>query len=361
MPSDGRAAGGRVVFVDLLRLVASFQMVQGHTLDAVLAEAHRSGPVFDAWTWTRGLTSVAFLFAAGVSFHLATLVRLDRHLAAPGAPRRRFERGLLLVALGYLMHAPFVALGAESGVAAAALRGMWIVDVLQCIGVTLIVLEALTLWLRDRTRLLWAVSLLGVGAVALAPLAGSLRPEGVLAPVLHYLSPRAGSIFPLLPWSGYMLLGVAAGAAVAPDGGASSRPAAAARLCGLGAAALLLGWGLGHAGTAAPQSAGIVKLGAVLLLTALLAGLAMAVRRLPRVLETLAGETLVLYVSHVVVLYAGGIGLAHVVGRTVPLPQAIAAAIFAVLATAAVGIAWNRVKALRAARRALLAGRPQTG
>ena len=47
----------RVVFIDVLRLIAAFQMIQGHTLDALLASELRRGPWFAAWTFARGLTS----------------------------------------------------------------------------------------------------------------------------------------------------------------------------------------------------------------------------------------------------------------------------------------------------------------
>ncbi len=355
MASGARAGSSRVVFVDVLRLVASFQMVQGHTLDALLADAHRSGPIFDAWTWARGLTSVAFLFAAGLSFHLATLARLDAHLGDPAAIRRRLRRGAWLVLLGYLMHAPFAALGGDPHATAAALREASIVDVLQCIGVTLLFLEGLTLALRTPGRIVAAAAVTAVAAVALAPVAAELAPTGPLRPLWQYVTPRGGSIFPLLPWAGHMLAGVVAGAWVAPRGAATPRAVSVRRLLGLGLATMALGLTLDTFG------AGIVKLGAVILGTGAAAAMCSRVRRLPRPLETLAGETLILYVSHVVVLYAAGVGLAHVIGRTVPLPQALATAAVAIVATAVVGLGWNRLKGSWAGRRAALAGRAQTG
>lgn len=329
----------RVVFVDLLRLVASFQMVQGHTLDAVLAEAHRTGPVFDAWTWTRGLTSVAFLFASGVSFYLATLVRPEAHVADPRAVRRRFERGLLLVLLGHLMHVP-----------------VWIVDVLQCIGVTLILMEGLTLLMRTRRRVVLAAGGLSAAAIALAPAAASVDPSGPFAPLLHYVSPRGGSIFPLVPWAGYLLAGVVVAAVAVPEGARTPRPQVVRRLLGIGAVLIAAGLAGQALGGGSPP-AGVVKLGAVVLGSGLLARAAPGVGRLPRRLEILAGQTLVLYLSHVMVLYGAGVGLAHVIGRTLPLPQAIILAAAMILATAAVGLGWHRIEGLRAG----LAGRPQTG
>ena len=110
-PACGRA--GRVVVVDALRLLATVQMVEGHTLDAVLALDLRSGAAFELWRWARGLTSVAFLFAAGLSFYLATVRRLDAHLASRAERRRRFTRGATLIGVGYALRAPLGALADE--------------------------------------------------------------------------------------------------------------------------------------------------------------------------------------------------------------------------------------------------------
>ncbi|HKP59763.1 MAG TPA: heparan-alpha-glucosaminide N-acetyltransferase domain-containing protein, partial [Polyangiales bacterium] len=129
----------RVVFVDLLRFVAALQMLQGHTIAALLAPAARHGPWFALWSAARGLTSVAFLFAAGLSFYLATERARD-----PRAASRRVLRALRLIALGYLLHLPLAALfTSDPASRLRALHEFAAVDVLQCIGVSLLALEAL--------------------------------------------------------------------------------------------------------------------------------------------------------------------------------------------------------------------------
>src|SRR5688572_6443365 len=118
----------RVVFVDALRIFAAVQMIQGHTIDALLAPVYRSGAIFDGWTFSRGLTSTTFLFAAGLSFVLASAGAKDPQLAR----RRRVRRGLELIVIGYLMHAPVgILFGSEPS---AAMAEALSVDVLQCIG-----------------------------------------------------------------------------------------------------------------------------------------------------------------------------------------------------------------------------------
>src|SRR5690606_18597665 len=135
----------RVVFVDALRLLAAVQMVQGHTLDALLSAELRAGAWFRAWTFTRGLTSTAFLLTAGFAYVLAE--RASR--AAPDVGRRRrLRRALSLVLIGYAMRAPLGVLFGDP--LAEALRNALAVDVLQCIGVSMAALEGLCAVLQSR-------------------------------------------------------------------------------------------------------------------------------------------------------------------------------------------------------------------
>src|SRR5688572_31079092 len=83
-PASVAVARARLSFVDGLRLVAAVQMIQGHTLDALLAPELRQGPCFSAWTFARGLTSTTFLFTAGVSFALAHAASEERGAAVQG-------------------------------------------------------------------------------------------------------------------------------------------------------------------------------------------------------------------------------------------------------------------------------------
>ena len=63
--------------------------------------------------------------------------------------------------------------------------------------------------------------------------------------------------------------------------------------------------------------------------------------------EVLAGETLTLYAFHLLVLYAGGVGLYRLVGHSLSLPAAIGAALGMLGLTCAVGLAWHRAKKRR--------------
>lgn len=343
----------RAYVLDVLRLMAIFQMVQGHTIDAVLDPAHRTGLVHGLWQSARGLTSVAFLFLAGVGFAFAT--RSERGRAAR-AGARRVRRGLMLIAIGYALRAPLLALWlGDAAEQAVALEQAVIVDVLQCIGVTLLALEGLSRALPDARVRRGVTALLGCALLGLGPLARELEPSGPLRPVLAYFTSNGGSLFPLVPWAGHALLGSALGPLFFdPPAGASAaeRARRARRLGWLGGALALAGTGLAQ--LVHPALGQLARLGAVLLLAALLVPFESAFARWPAWLLSLAQHSLLIYVLHVVLAYGQGIGLAALVGRTLaPWPAvACAAAMLALSAGAALAYDAARRRGSLAARAA---------
>lgn len=360
-PSAERARpAARAHFVDLIRIVMSVQMIQGHTIDALLATGLRSGPAFDAWTWVRGLTAVGFLTAAGLSFHLSSLARWDAYRASPEARRRRVRRALLLIAIGYLLHAPAGALSGEPEVARASLEEAQIVDVLQCIGVTMLALEAIARVASRASHVVVAAAALAALAIALAPSAAAIdcTQAGPARFACNYLSRTGGSLFPLLPWSGFVTAGVVAGAIALPEGAATRGRTTALRL-GIASLALVAGSLAARALGAAPvdpaayaaaPSLSLLRLGCVLALAALLAAASARLEALPRALRTLASETLFLYVSHLLALYVAGVGLARVVGPSLGWPAASATAAAMIAASTGGALAWARRPRERLAR-----------
>lgn len=315
------ASPRRLVFLDVLRLIAAVQMIQGHSVASVLGPAYRGGVGFTVWTFARGLTSIIFLATAGLSFVLAEATAPD-----PSARRRRMRRALWLVGLGYLMHAPLGALAGASR--EPALRAFVAVDVLQCIGVSLLVLELLTrVCPSRRARALVAIGL-GLACFLATPAANGLELSAATLPLGNYLTAHYGSLFPLVPWAGNVLIGFGVGTlafARSPARASETKskralPRTSEIILGiagaLGAGAGALGLWLGPALPRALSPAYCaLKLGLVLALAALMARAFRRVEHLPPTLQRLASETLFLYVSHVVILYADRVGLAWQLGE----------------------------------------------
>jgi len=60
----------RIIFIDLMRTFAVFQMVQGHTIDTLLADNFRNPDnfIYASWHFLRGVTAPIFMFTAGIVF-----------------------------------------------------------------------------------------------------------------------------------------------------------------------------------------------------------------------------------------------------------------------------------------------------
>jgi len=245
----------------------------------VLSEEIRQTAWFATFTWFRGLVSIAFMLAAGLSFHLTTVSRLAQHRADPAAPRHRIRRALEIIAIGYILRVPT---GVFFGDLQALSRGMdrlLAVDVLQTIGISLILLELFAMIFKRAWHVQLAAFIAGSLAIVLAPLGEALSARHVWPVLTNYVGHAGGSQFPLAPWSAYVLLGVVIGGIVLPQGAATPLRIYVSRLALLGAVtwggARLLAhspvslWHTGLSYSSRPHQV-ISKLGVVLAATSLL-------------------------------------------------------------------------------------------
>ena len=330
--------------IDLLRLVAAVQMISGHTMDALIAPEYRRGDAWATYTSVRGLTAVAFLFAAGVSFAMV----------AAHAPERRRARALRagqLIGISYALHPPVALFASDAAARLASLRELFAVDVLACIGVSLLALELLALKLSSRAFTI-ASAAVGLTLVLASPLVAPIDASGLATPLLDYVTKSGGSLFPLFPFAGYAFLGAAIGGLARPRD-AGWRPAAV-----LAVTALVLGLAsLAYrtlSSTPASEhfyawpAASFARLAVVVALALALTLATLRLDALPRWVTTLGGETLFLYVSHLLALYVAGIGLVHFFGASLSVGASAAAAVAMVVACCAAALGWTRYRDRRA-------------
>jgi uncharacterized membrane protein len=198
----------RILVVDWLRGLAVVLMILAHAYDAWLDPALRTGARYEWVKLLSGIPSRLFLFLVGVS----VAVRLERHLADRGdarALRRQIAgRGLAVVVLAYLFRLQEYALSGFWGGWQQLVR----VDILNCIGASMLVLAAVAVPSGPRPRhaatIIAAAVFLGLG-----PLIGpAVFPDWLPRALTSYLGgQRPMSWFPLFPWGAWALVGVAVG------------------------------------------------------------------------------------------------------------------------------------------------------
>ena len=345
----------RIVTVDLARVLAIMLMIQGHTLDVLLAPAYRHGFAFNCWVFLRGLTAPTFLLLSGFSFSLSTMRRWDSYLYLSSSVWRRLRRFGSFILLGYAMHLPGRSLQDFRMLDAAGWQSGLQVDVLQCIGLTLIMLQFLVLAAGSHRRF----AMLAIGSaifiVAVSPLVWAMDWSGhVPSFFAPYLNDRTGSLFPLFPWSAYVFAGAGAGCVWVQCH--SSRGLLLARTLSVGAPLLILTGLLLEYGAVrvygnadfwrASPSLFLVRVGCVGVLLGIVRHVESTLRIPGRALHSLARESLFIYFVHVCVLY-GSIwnpGIRQWSGASLPPLSALGWALALILSLTLLALIWNKAK-----------------
>jgi uncharacterized membrane protein len=341
----------RMIEIDVARVLATMFMVQGHTLDVLLAPACRSGWFYNSWLFLRGLTAPTFLLLAGFSFMVSAMKHWDLYQDWTPSFFRRIRKFAILVLLGYAMHLPVRSFRDLASLDAAGWRGWFQADVLQCIGLTLLALQFLVLFCRKPERCA-QISLAACGGVLLlSPLTAHVEWANYIAlPFASYLNFRTGSFFPLFPWSGYILLGVAMGYASVRWRQHSPRllrrilPGAGLALAIAGS--LLIPFSAGADFWTSSPSLFLMRAGGVFLLLAMVAYFTSRVSVPASATQSLAQESLSIYFAHICILYGSvwNTGLRQTVGSTLTaLPTALTALCLVCLMMA-FGLGWHWMK-----------------
>jgi uncharacterized membrane protein len=139
------------------------------------------------------------------------------------------RRGVEILSLSLLFRVQEWALGGEGSSSRMILR----VDVLNCLGVSIVLCAVLLHYVKDW----WALLAIAVGWIALTPV---FSPGDMVGPPLGYYlgGEQSFALFPLFPWTGYAFLGASLGIYAAGDDARLQRGALAAALayaCILGA------------------------------------------------------------------------------------------------------------------------------
>ena len=296
-PAPKRA---RLGYIDWLRGLAVLLMIQAHSIDAWLLPEARPGRLYRTSQFLAGAPAPLFLFLAGLALVLVITRMTERGATHAAVVRDSLRRGAQVV--GYavafrllafvtsaftdarsLLRADVLACIGLSMLAWAAFvfarrrRYAWFIavalatmtlcllvvlllalalsgfadtrnllrsDVLNCIGLSMLICAVLVFTLRGwRGRLISAL-LLTLAFCLLAPFAWDSLPATALPlPLYVYVSGRPPiAFFPVFPWAGYCSAGVAAGLVLVRSIERRQEGRTLRLLSGIGAALLALGF-----------------------------------------------------------------------------------------------------------------------
>lgn len=195
----------RLHFLDAIRSFAIIMMLQGHFVHALLDNCYRdkSNFYYSVWEYFRGITAPTFFTITGFIF---TFLLLKQKTSGFENPRvfKGIKRALKLILWGYLLRLSIFAI--FSGTVNPS---FFYVDVLQCIGMSLLLLILLYLVFSKINYKVFQFILLlmGVTIFIMQPLFDSITLPFLPEIVENYFTKINGSIFTLIPWFGYVCFG----------------------------------------------------------------------------------------------------------------------------------------------------------
>jgi len=305
----------RVIFIDLMRAIAVLQMVQGHTIDVLLAPELRTTelPVYAVWYFLRGMTAPIFMFTAGTTF-----TYLFKSVKRPFEENYRVKKGLrrafLLIFLGYLLKYPTWTIFDFSDVTKDKWQLFISADVLQLIGISLLIL-LLILFIAEKLKLNYTATFITITTIIFvtSPFIESINWISVFpAPIAAYFYSGSGSLFPLFPWSGYVIAGGILGSYLAQNPLVFKTSRFSKQLAIFGTAFTLVAifseiilktLQVHIVDPQAEPNTIFYRIGFVLLLTSLVSYISLKVNHIPQIIILAGRNTLLIYMVHLVILY----------------------------------------------------------
>ncbi|MEN3046338.1 MAG: heparan-alpha-glucosaminide N-acetyltransferase domain-containing protein [Candidatus Hydrothermales bacterium] len=199
------ASKKRYLFIDILRGIAVLEMIHGHTLDALLSPSQKLSPFYTFWTHIRGYTAPLFLFSSGISFYLSTIGKED-YLFLTRPFFKRLGRIFFIILLGYTLHLPYFSLRKTLfNSTFDDVNRLLNIDILQCIGFSLLILQLLYFILRREVLFLFG----NYALILLLTILAFYLIKGYDPKLPLFFSKfLKDSNFPLVPFSIYLFSGI---------------------------------------------------------------------------------------------------------------------------------------------------------
>ncbi len=193
----------RLAFLDWVRGLAAFIMLQGHSFDSLLKPELRDSGPFVLSQFVGGIAPAIFLFLTGITFAFLMDSQTRREPDAKQRVLKALRRSGYLFLLAALFRLQLFLFGYPNSPAADLLK----VDILNCMGLAMLLFAPMAVFTTfERIRL---CTILGVVVAALSPLVSADKPalpwflSAYFVPSLKYFS--------FFPWASFLAFGMAFG------------------------------------------------------------------------------------------------------------------------------------------------------
>lgn len=196
----------RLYFIDLIRAFAICMMLQGHFTDSLLGVTYRDPDniFYSVWLYFRGITAPTFFTVSGFIFTFL-LIKDKVHTGWDNIRvSKGIRRGLMLVGIGYALRMNIGGL-----LIGEIYDGFYMIDVLQCIGISLLLI--ITVYLLTYKLQKWVMPAMLLSATlflfAFEPIYSKLSFDYLPKMFANYFTKQNGSVFTIFPWFGYAAFG----------------------------------------------------------------------------------------------------------------------------------------------------------
>jgi uncharacterized membrane protein len=199
-------AKNRRLYIDWMRGMACLMMFQTHIYDSWLSPEARSGGFYALSQRIGGMPAPMFLFLAGVSMALLTQSFRKKGLTPPEKARIALRRGFKIFLLGLAFRAQeFIA-----GLPWAPWRDLLRVDILNTIGLGLMLTGFVIAFSRSKKQDYWFTGIATLAIAMSTPLVWSSHyPSWVPSIITDYLNGGLRAwYFPIFPWTAYAFAGL---------------------------------------------------------------------------------------------------------------------------------------------------------
>lgn len=203
----------RLTFIDVIRAFAICMMLQGHFIDGLLGNEYRdtSNIFFSVWLYFRGITAPVFFTVSGFIFMYLLAKERDPYKTGWGHVRVRkgIKRGITLIIVAYLLRTNLNNLLFSDYID----MNVRMVDVLHCIGFSLLFLITIYLFSYQKKKWLMPTILLATTLILFifAPVYNELNYSYLPIFLANYFTQANGSVFTIFPWFGYASFGAFVG------------------------------------------------------------------------------------------------------------------------------------------------------